>query len=289
MTRVLVDRNAGFCSGVKAALQGAGEELERRRQDSPGALVSYGELVHNPEVTADLSQRGIGLRDELRDIGPADTVLLRTHGVSPAVEAYFREKGIAFRNLTCARVGRVHRLIGKKRREGYRILIVGDPEHPEVKAHLGYAGPSAVVLCRQEDAESVRLEGRTALLAQTSTSAELYAGIAQILKRRRPDLLVLNTLCPSVLSRQRWIEKHARRSGASLIIGGKNSSNVRKLYEIAALHGPAFWIAEPEELDEGLILSFPIIACTAGASTPDTTITAILRRLESAGARIEMR
>jgi (E)-4-hydroxy-3-methyl-but-2-enyl pyrophosphate reductase len=301
MTRVIVDRHAGMCSGVRRAVAQTRSILEERSAEqsrdgrstavstSRSGIVSYGQLVHNREVTDDLCEAGLKIVESLDQMNSSDTVIIRAHGVPPAHESRLRGREGRVVDLTCSRVKRVHQLIEGKRRQGYRIVIAGDPAHPEVKGHLGYAGESAVVLSSVEQARSYRQEGKIAVFCQTTTTAELFESVVHTLKNQGLDVTAVDTLCPFVNDRQKWIERYAAKAQASLIIGGKNSSNTRKLFEIAKAFGKTFWISTASELDVDEVLQFSPLAVTAGASTAESTIEAVLARFREVGAKIEKR
>ncbi|MBN2552515.1 MAG: 4-hydroxy-3-methylbut-2-enyl diphosphate reductase [Spirochaetales bacterium] len=285
-----MDRNAGFCGGVRRAIRGTEKLLSKQleaREDR--RIVSYGQLVHNREVTDGLSAGGLKPLESLEEAAPGDTVVLRTHGISPQEQRLLRSRGLAFRDFTCPRVKKVHEQIREKREAGYRIVIVGDPGHPEVRAHLGHAGETGVVLSVPQDAERLPVDAKIAVFAQTTITPQSFQEILDALEHRGLEMAVVNTLCPFVMKRQRWIAKYSRIADASLILGGRNSSNTRKLHALAAANGPAFHLSRPEELEVDEVLQYPVVALTAGASTSDRTIREVIGRLEAAGARIERR
>jgi (E)-4-hydroxy-3-methyl-but-2-enyl pyrophosphate reductase len=288
MTRVIVDRNAGFCAGVRRAIRGT-EQMLSLGPPSGSQVASYGQIVHNREVTDGLSSRGLGNLESPRDAKAGDQVVVRTHGISPQEELLLRSSGAEVRDFTCPRVKRVHLQILEKREAGYGIVIVGDPDHPEVRAHLGYAGEGAMVLSTVRDARRVAKGRKIVVFAQTTITPDFYRRVVAALKRRGLEMSVVDSLCPFVLKRQRWIEKYSKSADASLILGGRNSSNTRKLHALAAVNGPAFHVSRAEELDVEKILQYSVIALTAGASTSDRTIGEVLSRLQAAGALIERR
>jgi 4-hydroxy-3-methylbut-2-enyl diphosphate reductase len=288
MTRVIVDRNAGFCAGVRRAIRGT-EQILSTGPPPKGRIAAYGQLVHNREVTEDLSARGLQNLNSPEDARPADTVVVRTHGIPPREELLLRSQGAELRDFTCPRVQRVHRQIREKRDAGYRIVIVGDCEHPEVRAHLGHAGKGAMVLSSAREARRVPAGRRIAVFAQTTITPELFQEVAAALERRSLEQIVVDSLCPFVLKRQRWISKYSKLADASVILGGRNSSNTSKLYTLARENGPAFHVSVVDELDVEKVLQYPVVALTAGASTSDRTIQTVLSRLQAAGALIENR
>jgi 4-hydroxy-3-methylbut-2-enyl diphosphate reductase len=286
MTRVIVDRNAGFCAGVRRAIRGTVQILNAAAENR---VAAYGQLVHNQEVTEELAERGLLSLDRPEDANPGDEVIVRTHGISPKEEQALLDHGAAVTDFTCPRVERVHRQIREKRAEGYDIVIVGDPDHPEVRAHLGHAGDGALVLSSAADARRVAKGSKIAVFAQTTIIPDLLHAVTEALSRRDPDMIVVNSLCPFVEKRQRWIVKHSRLADASLILGGRNSSNTRKLHALARANGPALHVSRAAELDVQEVMKHPLVALTAGASTSDRTIREVLSRLQAAGARIEYR
>jgi (E)-4-hydroxy-3-methyl-but-2-enyl pyrophosphate reductase len=286
MTRVIVDRNAGFCAGVRRAIRGTKQILSLHSHGGR-RVAAYGQLVHNKDVTDDLTARGLGNLECPEDARPGDEVVLRTHGIPPQEEQLLRSRGAEIRDFTCPRVKRVHRQIREMREEGFQIIIVGDPDHPEVKAHLGHAGESAMVLLTARDVRRVPEARKIAVFAQTTLTPDFFYEVVEALERRGLEPTVVDSLCPFVGKRQRWIDKHSKSADASLILGGKNSSNTRKLHAVAAENGPAFHLSRADELDVEKIFQYPVVALTAGASTSEQTIREVLSRLQAAGALIE--
>ena len=286
MTRVIVDRNAGFCAGVRRAIRGTKQILSPDSQVR-GRIAAYGQLVHNREVTDDLSAGGLENLERPEDARPGDEVILRTHGIPPQEEQLIRSRGAEIRDFTCPRVKRIHRQIREMREEGYEIIIVGDPDHPEVKGHVGHAGERAMVLPAPLDACRVPAGRKIAVFAQTTITPELFYKVVAALAQRGLEPTVVDSLCPFVGKRQRWIDGHSKEADASLILGGKNSSNTRKLHSVAAENGPAYHLSRADELDVEKILQYPVVALTAGASTSGQTIREVLSRLQAAGALIE--
>ena len=288
MTRVIVDRNAGFCAGVRRAVRGT-EQILSQDASSPGRISTYGQLVHNREVTEQLTARGLENLNSPEEARPGDQVILRTHGISPREEQLLRRRGAELRDFTCPRVKRVHQQIREMREGGYRIIIVGDPDHPEVRAHLEHGGDGAMVLASAADARRVPEQQKIALFAQTTITPDFYHEVTAALLRRGLEPVVTDSLCPFVLKRQRWIVSYSRLADASVVLGGRNSSNTRKLYGLAAENGPAFHVSRAGELDVELILRYLVVALTAGASTSDRTIREVVSHLQAAGAVIELR
>jgi len=286
-----VDRNAGFCGGVRRAIRSTGELLSHdpNAESTPKRIVSYGQLVHNREVTDALAEQGLKSVASLEDVADGDTVVIRTHGIPPEEERALRSRRVKVSDFTCPRVKRIHQGIVARRKEGYRIVIVGDPRHPEVRGLLGYAGDSGVVVCTAGELRSYTDRRKIAVFAQTTITPKLFMEVVQAFEQKGLEMAVSNTLCSFAVNRQRWIGRFSRRADASLIIGGKNSSNTRKLYTIASANGPAYHLSKASELDPEEILKYSLVALTAGASTADSTVQEVLAALQAAGAVIEQR
>jgi len=287
MTRVLYDRRAGFCTGVKKAIRGARREAGKR-----GKVVSYGELIHNPQVIKSLAAEGITVKYDLEEIDGHEFVIVRAHGIPPYEEEWLKNNQRQYLDLTCRRVKEIHRTIIEHREAGYFIVIVGNPDHPEVKGHLGYAGESARVIDSVKKALEFSVSFkkskiRLLVLAQTTISPELYNRVVAVLKEQQLQVSPINTLCPFVLKRQEWLRRFSLIADASIIIGGRNSSNTGKLFEIASKNGPVFWLTGAQELEAELILQYPLVALTAGASTPVEALTEVADILAAHGVLIQ--
>ncbi len=287
MTRVLFDRRAGFCAGVKKAIRGAREQAGKR-----GNVVFYGELIHNPQVIKSLAEEGIRVKYNLEKMAGHEFVIVRAHGIPPHEEEWLKKNHREYLDLTCRRVKEIHRTIIKHREAGDFIVIVGNSDHPEVKGHLGYAGESARVIDSVEKAREIsesfkNSKKRLLVLAQTTISPELYNRVVDVLKEQQFQVLPINTLCPFVLKRQDWLRRFSLLADASIIIGGRNSSNTGKLFDIASKNGPVFWLTSAQGLETELILKYPLVALTAGASTPVEELTEVADILAAHGALIE--
>lgn len=280
--KILIDSVTGVCPGVKYSVQEA-----LKAGDSDKKAVTYGPLIHNPVIAGQLKEAGIGIIDSL-SLAPEDQlVIIRAHGVPPEDEALLKKREIPYLDLTCKIVKSVHKKIAAMAAEGRQIIIVGSPKHPETIGHMGYAGAGGVVLASEEEAAAFTPADKSALFAQTTTSGPLFDKIEEILKKKNPLLKVENTICGFVKKRQSWIKKAAARADAALIIGGKNSSNTKKLYQLAAENTRAIQIEDENELSPEELKPFKCIALTAGTSTPEETINRVLEKLKKEGYTIE--
>lgn len=276
MTRLFIDSNAGLCPGVKRALSGAFDYAQKRKK-----VVSYGDIIHNPAIIAKIETAGISTIHHLKDVPAGASVLIRAHGILPEEEDYLKKAGIEYLDLTCAIVKKVHNIITQYKNNSYQIIIVGKKEHPETVAHLGYAGAGAVVINSVNEVAGVDIHAPCLAVAQTTTSYALFLNVLTELKARIPELKGINTICSFVRDRQEWIRQYAEKCDCSLIIGGRQSSNTARLYEIASRFSRAFWIENENEFTSDMIPDNNSIALTAGTSTMEETISKVIEKLYS--------
>ncbi|MFP4179130.1 MAG: 4-hydroxy-3-methylbut-2-enyl diphosphate reductase [Spirochaetaceae bacterium] len=257
----------GFCMGVRRAMERVEMALSRKSRDK---IHTYGPLIHNPQVLDELSKRGVQ-RIDSPDEFTKGTVVIRAHGVPPQTREGLERGGAKIVDGTCPRVTRSMKLVEKSGKKNRNIILVGDPNHGEVKAIAGYAD-NVLVISTQEEAEKLQLKGPSLVIAQTTTSAEEYARIVEILESKEAELQVVNSICPATRERQEALKQLCSRVDAVVVIGGFNSSNTKRLHQLALSFGkPAWHIETTEDLPEE-IKKYPVIGITAGASTPDRII-----------------
>ncbi len=284
--KVLRAKSYGFCMGVRRAVDMAYAEAGSA---TTAKVATMGPLIHNPQALAALREQGV---DELADVGPAadladTTVVIRAHGVAPAVQRRLEDSGARIVDATCPRV----RLSQKKARllsgAGYRLFLAGESHHGEIVGIQGYA-PDCLVVAGAEEAREQALalrrqdEGlKTALIGQTTLSQEEFAAIAAALRSVFPDLEVYDTICRATKDRQNALRALCAKVDALVIVGGKNSANTRRLHELALQSGKPAWHVETEaELPAG-IGAYAVVGLSAGASTPDAVIDRVEARLLS--------
>ena len=274
---------AGVCYGVERALEltyGAAEE-------GPAPVHTLGALIHNPLVVAELAARGVEPVDAPAAAGRG-TLVLRAHGVAPAIEEEARARGLAVVDATCPFVKRVHRAAERLAREGYQVLVVGEEGHPEVLGILGHAGPDARVVAAPADLEGLALARRVGLVVQTTQTAAALSALVGALAPRVAELRVVNTICTATQERQDAASELAARADAMVVIGGRNSGNTRRLAELCAAACPAtFHIEDAAELERSWFEGARLIGVTAGASTPAAHLERAvvrIRALTGAGA-----
>jgi 4-hydroxy-3-methylbut-2-enyl diphosphate reductase len=257
----------GLCPGVRRALRLAEQAID----ENPGVpLYSYGPLIHNRRVVDDLRERGLVPVEDLSHVREG-IVVIRSHGIGPAERKECERPGIRCIDATCPTVRRIQEDVRAYSARGFDVLIVGDPRHGEVRGIAGYARRSAVVPSPAE-AETVPLVGLAFLVAQSTFDEGEFRQIRDILLRRKPDIVVEDTLCHEIAAREAGIRRLAASVDALLVIGGRRSANTGRLHRAALASGQPSWRVEGAgDLPHGMG-NFATVGISAGASTPDFII-----------------
>ena len=243
--------------------------LDIARKKGARPIYTYGQLIHNPQTVELLRKQGI---IPVSTIGEIDggIVVIRAHGISPQERARLKEKGVVIVDATCPKVARVQAIIKKHAGEGYHVIIVGDGEHPEVSGLLGYAGPKGMVLGQGDNVDNFPPMDRVCVVAQTTQNAKRFDETVRSIVTRFPHAVIFNTICDSTERRQAEIKKMTSEIDAMVIVGGKNSANTKRLFEIARSQGtPSFHIETADELRHIDLAGAERIGVSAGASTPN--------------------
>lgn len=272
---IVMAREMGMCFGVKDALEMA------RQYPDPSRVTIHGELVHNPQVNAELSGRGYQVSGELgRNVPGTPAVMITAHGVSHVERQRLTEAGKEVIDTTCPLVRRVHKTALLLHKQGYHIVVVGKPRHVEVE---GLVGDLERYVVWPDAGSVVRLEApRLAVLAQTTTQPGVFDAVVASVERLHPDREVrrVDTICAPTRERQAAAQELMGRVDAVVVVGGKTSNNTRALAGLAAQCGlPCQHVETAEELDVEWARRFRIVGLTAGTSTPDEVIAAVHRRL----------
>lgn len=264
---IKVAENAGFCFGVKRAVTKVFESIGKY-----GRLCTYGELIHNESVVSILRGRGVEIIESVDEAGGEGTaVVIRSHGVPKAVLDGLAGKGCAVIDLTCPFVKRIHNKV--RLAEDRPVIIVGSAEHPEVVGIEGWAGGPVYVVASAEQAEAMPLLESALVVAQTTITQRLWDAVIDILKGKVGDLEQFCSICDTTRSRQSEAEKLAQESDVVLVVGGRNSSNTQKLYELCRANcEKTYCIENIGQLSLENIAAHDIISIVAGASTPDWLI-----------------
>ena len=272
-------RYGGFCFGVKRAFN-----IVLRVAKENERVFTFGPLIHNPQAVSLLKKKGVTVMSSVDEVSPGDVVVIRSHGVSPDVIEELKSRGALVEDATCPRVKRVQRIVEKSAKNGYLVVIVGDKGHAEVKGLLGYARGSGVVVSSVEDVSSLPVDFPLVVVGQTTLEQNFYKMIVDAIRERNGDVRVYETLCLSTQERQNEVRALVNEVDAVVVVGGYNSANTRRLYEIALSSGkPAFHIETADELLGRDFHGIEVVGLAAGASTPRWIIEEVKEKLEGIG------
>ena len=268
-------KTAGFCFGVKRAVDTVYQQIEQYRGEK---IFTYGPIIHNEEVIKDLRSHGVEVLNDEEELktADADVVVIRSHGVAKYIYDILEERGITCVDATCPFVKKIHKIVAEKSAEGSYIVIVGNGEHPEVQGIRGWAGEQVTVVQTQEDAERFELpdkDQKVCIVAQKTFNYNKFKELVEIISKKRYDIVVLNTICNATKERQTEARQIAARVDAMVVIGDKRSSNTQKLFEICKEEClNTYYIQTLDDLDINQLRSVESVGITAGASTPNKII-----------------
>ena len=276
---VKVAKTAGFCFGVQRAVDKVYELIG----SCPDRLFTLGPIIHNEEVVNDLEKKGVRVasEDDLRTLPEGSTVVIRSHGVGKKVYDHLEEYGLSYVDVTCPFVLKIHRIVEKESRAGAHIVIIGDPDHPEVVGICGWCmGPYTVIRTEQDALDFVFPADKSiCIVSQTTFNYNKFKDLVEILSKKRYDntvlniLNILNTICNATEERQREAKNIAGEVDTMLVVGGRHSSNTQKLFEICKKEcGNTYYIQTPVDLDSDMFQCSSYVGITAGASTPKKII-----------------
>ena len=281
---VILAESAGFCFGVKRAVDTVYEQAEQKK----GKIYTYGPIIHNEEVVNDLEKKGVQVVETLEALkGCKDgTVVIRSHGVSREVYELLQEQGIDYVDATCPFVRKIHRIVEQYSLEGCHVVIIGNSSHPEVEGIQGwsYNKTETTVISKEEEAEKFSIEGkkRVCIVSQTTFNNKKFKELVEIIEKKGYDIIVLNTICDATQKRQAEAKKIASQVDAMIVIGGKTSSNTQKLFEICKKECEnTCYIQTLEDLDFSKLWSINSVGITAGASTPNKIIEEVQKNVRN--------
>lgn len=282
---VVLGKTAGFCFGVDNAVRKAEEILEHQ-----STVYCLGEIVHNKEVVKKLEDKGLRTIQNMEEAKNEDVVIIRAHGVPRKTYEYAKENNIELIDLTCPKVLEIHMLVEKYAKEGYYIVLIGAKAHPENIGTISFAGKNASILEDREEIDDIIELIKKAnlpkllIIAQTTFAVDKFNEYVEILESKlsfNMKIEVIDTICKTTRLRQEETKKIAKDSDLMIIIGGKNSSNTTKLYDIAVKTcGNAMHVETKEDLYMNYIRRFKKIGVMAGASTSQESIKEIMEVLQ---------
>ena len=271
MKEVILAKSAGFCFGVKRAVDTVYEQTGKKN------VYTFGPIIHNEEVVKDLEKKGvfvINTMEELDDITEG-TVIIRSHGVSSAVYEALQKKGVEIVDATCPFVLKIHNIVKQESANGKQIVIIGNEKHPEVEGIMGWSKTQVHVVDTAEKAQNLQLDPQreVCIVSQTTFNYNKFKELVEIIGKKGYNITIKNTICNATEERQTEARHIAHKVDAMIVIGDKSSSNTRKLYEICKGECEnTFYIQTLKDLDLHSLDSVNSIGITAGASTPNNII-----------------
>ena len=271
MKEVILAKSAGFCFGVKRAVDTVYEQTGKKN------VYTFGPIIHNEEVVKDLEKKGvfvINTMEELDDLTEG-TVIIRSHGVSSAVYEALQKKGVEIVDATCPFVLKIHNIVKQESANGKQIVIIGNEKHPEVEGIMGWSKTQVHVVDTAEKAQNLQLDPQreVCIVSQTTFNYNKFKELVEIISEKGYNIIIRNTICNATEERQTEAREIAKRVDAMIVVGGSSSSNTRKLYEICKNEcKDTYYIQTLNDLDMTSLGKADCIGITAGASTPNNII-----------------
>ena len=280
MREVILAKSAGFCFGVRRAVQLA-EEIA----DQGKPYVMLGPVIHNDNVIEDLAARGVGCVHAIEEVPPGYGVIIRSHGEPKAVYDRLEEMGCPIADATCVKVSQIHQIVKDASDRGRQVIIIGAPEHPEVKAIAGWCEGAEIF--RNVEELTVFLDGAkenpqkpVTLVSQTTSTDKIWTPCREKVKKECTNAEIFDTICDATCKRQSEAQRLAEHCGAMIVIGDRKSSNTNRLAELCRAHCPlVFHISRAEELDRSMVSGVASVGITAGASTPGWIIKEVNNKM----------
>ncbi|MBF1181848.1 MAG: bifunctional 4-hydroxy-3-methylbut-2-enyl diphosphate reductase/30S ribosomal protein S1 [[Eubacterium] sulci] len=272
--------NSGFCFGVKKALETTQDQIkESKANSSKGSLFTCGPLIHNKIVTSQLEYDGVRIIKTPDEAKEGDTIIVRSHGEPKAFYDRMDELNLNYVDTTCPFVSKIHTIVNSACKEGKKIIIIGDENHQEVIATNGWCDNSAYIINSPDEVEKVE-SGEYLVVCQTTIRKEIFESIIDALEAKGCKLEIKNTICNATSLRQDACQRLAKEVDAMVIIGDKQSSNTKKLYEIAKKHcNNSFFAENISDLPLKEIQKYNKIGVAAGASTPESVIKEVIANM----------
>lgn len=270
---ITVAKSAGFCFGVQRAVDSVYKELE----ENSGKIYTFGPIIHNEQVVEDLNKRGIEVIDTVEQLKKIKegTVVIRSHGVAKEIYDILEQQKLKMVDATCPFVKKIHNIVLDESNNGKTIIIIGNDNHPEVEGIKGWVNGEVIVINKEEQIEKLSLPEQTkaCIVSQTTFNHNKFKYLVEIIRKKGYDIIVVNTICNATHVRQVEAQKISSKVDGMIVIGGKNSSNTQKLYDICRNECEnTFYVQTVKDLNLHELKSLKSIGITAGASTPKNII-----------------
>ena len=269
--KINIAKSAGFCFGVKRAVDTVYKESSKKN------VYTFGPIIHNDEVVADLERQGVHVINDSEDFKSLSegTIIIRSHGVSKAIYDEILNAGLDLVDATCPFVRKIHKIVERESGDGRVIIIIGNNHHPEVEGIMGWCHTHPIVIENREQAEGIELDADTkiSIVSQTTFNYNKFQDLVEIISEKGYDINVFNTICNATEERQTEVRELAKKSDAMIVIGGRHSSNTQKLFEISKKEcSNTFYIQTKNDLNMEDFSNIGMLGITAGASTPNNII-----------------
>ena len=268
---ITVAKTAGFCFGVKRAVEKVYDQIATGKKP----IYTYGPIIHNEEVVRDLEEKGvINSKEELEALKEG-VVVIRSHGVGREIYELLERQGLELVDATCPFVKKIHKIVREQCEAGRRVIIVGNEHHPEVEGIKGWGNEYTLAVESLEEFENLALrpDEKLCIVAQTTFNYNKFQDLVEKISKTYYDILVLNTICNATQERQVEARQIASQVDVMIVIGGKNSSNTQKLYEICRRECKhTYYIQTLEDFKPEITGTVRSVGITAGASTPNQII-----------------
>ena len=280
---VRLAKTAGFCFGVKRAVDTVYKEAEKNNE----TIYTFGPIIHNEQVVADLEKNGVHVVntvEELKRLKSETTVIVRSHGVGKYIYDLMEECGLNVVDATCPFVKKIHRIVERESNAGKRIIIIGNDKHPEVEGIKGWVCGNAIVIENIQEAEEFTAEENTQLciVSQTTFNYNKFKDLVEIISKKGYDVESINTICNATEERQTEAKLIAGTVDSMIVIGGSHSSNTQKLFEICKKEcEDTYYIQTLEDLNLDKLKDKKKVGITAGASTPNNIIEEVQKHVRT--------
>lgn len=270
MAVIKTAKTAGFCFGVDRAVKLVYSELEKH----DGSVATLGPIIHNRDVAEDLGKKGVRIVENVSELRDGEKAVIRSHGVGRKIYEELAESGREYIDATCPFVAKIHKIVREKNQEGYFILIAGDKEHPEVRGIVGHCDENCLVFKDENELKDFfekkykNLEKKLAIVAQTTYNILVWGECLRAIPDDMENILVFDTICSATEQRQSEAERLSKEADVMIIVGGKNSSNTVKLFNVCRRNCRSYHIENADELYSLNLNNANVIGITAGASTP---------------------
>jgi 4-hydroxy-3-methylbut-2-enyl diphosphate reductase len=276
--KIILANKSGFCFGVKRAVQESENLVKEKKQK----VITYGKLIHNDQEVERLKKNGIIPRDEITEI-ENESVIIRTHGVPKKDFDSLLESGNEIFDYTCPFVKKLQKYAEDYFHQGYKVIILGREDHPEIIGVKGWAENQALIIEGLDDLRELTFneDDKVCLLVQTTEKFERFFEVSEELKKIKENAVIINTICKATQERQEAVEELAPKVDVMVIIGGKESSNTKKLFQISkSINKNTYIIENAMDLDKKWFETAAIAGVSAGASTPDWIIEEVIKEME---------